>query len=134
MVTTSKVCPDRNLKVTFCNKIICPLEFSNNKQYSANGTTFILATLDKMYLHMLITYNLTAEYIRKYVDTHDITAAVTILAELDAWLLCKLPAILNAFSGAFAKLASSCLSVCLSVRPCVRMEQLGSHLTRFLEI
>jgi hypothetical protein len=34
---------------------------------------------------MSITYNLTAEYIHKYVDTHDFTAtAVTMLAELEA--------------------------------------------------
>ena len=81
MVIKSEGSLDGSLNVTFSNQIICWLEVSNNK-YSANGTTFTLATLDKMYLRKLITYNLTAEYIHMFVDTHDVTEfAFTIHSE-----------------------------------------------------
>jgi len=41
-----------------------------------------------MHLRKLITYNLPAEYIHKFVDTHDVTDTVfTIQRELDARLL-----------------------------------------------
>jgi len=64
---------DGRLKVTASNQIISWLDVSNNKQCSANGTIFILGTLDKMYLRKLITDNLTAKYTHKFVDTHDVT-------------------------------------------------------------
>jgi hypothetical protein len=79
---------DGSLKVTAINKIIFWLDVSSNKEQSANGTIFILGTLDKMYLRKLITYNLTAEYTHQFVDTHDVTdTAFTIQAELDARML-----------------------------------------------
>jgi hypothetical protein len=36
--------------------------------------------------------------------------------------------------GAFAKLRKATMSFVIPVRPCVRMEQLGAHLTGFHEI
>jgi hypothetical protein len=78
---------DGSFKVTASNQIISWSDISNNK-YSANGTIFILGTLDKMCLRKLITYNLPVQYIHKFVNTHDVTdTAFTIQTELDARLL-----------------------------------------------
>jgi hypothetical protein len=80
---------DGSLKVTASNQIISLLDVSNTKQYSANGTIFILGTLDnnKMYLRKLMTWKLTTEYTHKLVDTHGVTdTAFTTQTELDARL------------------------------------------------
>jgi hypothetical protein len=89
-----------------------------------------------MYLHMLIAYNLTTEYLHKYVDTHNVTkTAVTILSELDTRLLFKMAHYTEFLFRRVRKIAKNhyeirhvCLSVCPSVRPSVcRREQIRSH-------
>jgi len=40
----------------------------------------------------------------------------------------------NPLLGAFAKLRKATMNFVMPVRPCVRMEQLGAHLTDFHEI
>jgi hypothetical protein len=124
---------DGSLKVTASNPIISWLDVSKNKQYSANGATFLLGTLDKMYLRKLITHNFTAEYIQKFVDTRDVTnTAFTIQTELDARLLTyEMYTRLNSILGSFEKFRKVTTSFDMSVCPsaCVHMEHLGSHWT-----